>query len=135
DDSQVKAKREKFGSNELEEEAGKPLWAMFLDQFKEFLVILLFIAAIVSGFLGEWFDSGVIMAIVILNAVIGVFQEYKAEQSLAALKRLSAPLAKTLRNRHVKPIPAQELVPGDIIILEAGDFVPADVRLIEAVNL
>lgn len=135
DDSQVKAKREKFGSNELEEEAGKPLWAMFLDQFKEFLVILLFIAAIVSGFLGEWFDSGVIMAIVVLNAVIGVFQEYKAEQSLAALKRLSAPLAKTLRNGHVKSIPAQELVPGDIIILEAGDFVPADARLIEAFNL
>lgn len=135
DDSRVKAKREKFGSNELEEEAGKPIWSMFLDQFKEFLVILLFIAAIVSGFLGEWFDSGVIMAIVILNAVIGVFQEYKAEQSLAALKRLSAPLAKTLRNGHVKPIPAQELVPGDIIILEAGDFVPADARLIEAVNL
>jgi Ca2+-transporting ATPase len=135
DDSQVKAKREKFGSNELEEETGKPIWSMFLDQFKEFLVILLFIAAIVSGFLGEWFDSGVIMAIVILNAVIGVFQEYKAEQSLAALKRLSAPLAKILRNGHVKPIPAQELVPGDIIILEAGDFVPADARLIEAVNL
>lgn len=135
DDSQVKAKRENFGSNELEEEAGKPIWSMFLDQFKEFLVILLFIAAIVSGFLGEWFDSGIIIAIVILNAAIGVFQEYKAEQSLAALKRLSAPLAKTLRNGHVKPIPAQELVPGDIIILEAGDFVPADSRLIEAVNL
>lgn len=135
DDSIVKAKREKFGPNELEEEAGKPLWVKFLDQFKEFLVILLFIAAIVSGILGEWIDSIVIMAIVILNAVIGVFQEYKAEQSLAALKRLSAPLAKTLRNEHVKSIPAQELVPGDIIILEAGDFIPADARLIEAVNL
>ncbi len=131
----VQAKRDKFGMNELEEESGKSLWAMFFDQFKEFLVILLFIAAIVSGFLGEWIDSIVIMAIVILNAVIGVFQEFKAEQSLAALKRLSAPLAKVLRNGRVKSLPAQELVPGDIIILEAGDFVPADARLIEAVNL
>ncbi len=134
-DSQVLAKREKFGINELEEEAGKSIWAMFFNQFKEYLVILLFLAAVVSGFLGEWIDSIVIMAIVILNAFIGVFQEYKAEQSLAALKRLSAPLAKVLRNGHVKSIPAQELVPGDVIILEAGDFVPADARLIEAVNL
>lgn len=134
-DDQVLAKREKFGTNELEEEAGKSIWAMFFDQFKEFLVILLFIAAVVSGFLGEWVDSIVIMSIVILNAFIGVFQEYKAEQSLAALKRLSSPLAKVLRNGHVKSIPAQELVPGDVVILEAGDFVPADARLIEAVNL
>lgn len=135
DDAKVQAKREKFGSNELEEESGKSVWAMFFGQFKEFLVILLFIAAVLSGFLGEWLDSIVIMTIVILNAVIGVFQEYKAEQSLAALKRLSAPLAKTLRNGHIKSIPSQELVPGDVVILEAGDFVPADARLIEAVNL
>jgi Ca2+-transporting ATPase len=134
-DEQVKEKRSKFGLNELEEEAGKSIWAMFFDQFKEYLVILLFIAAVVSGILGEWVDSIVIMAIVILNAFIGVFQEYKAEKSLAALKRLSAPLAKVIRNGHVKSIPAQELVPGDVIILEAGDFVPADARLIEAVNL
>ena len=134
-DDQVQAKRSQHGSNELEEEPGKPIWAMFFDQFKEFLVILLFIAAIVSGFLGEWLDSAVIMAIVILNAFIGVFQEYKAEQSLAALKRLSSPLAKVIRNGHVKSIPAQELVPGDLIILEAGDFVAADARLTEAVNL
>lgn len=134
-DDQVQAKRSQHGLNELEEEPGKSIWAMFFDQFKEFLVILLFIAAIVSGFLGEWFDSAVIMAIVILNSFIGVFQEYKAEQSLAALKRLSSPLAKVIRNGHVKSIPAQELVPGDLIILEAGDFVPADARLTEAVNL
>lgn len=88
-DEQVKEKRSKFGLNELEEEAGKSIWAMFFDQFKEYLVILLFIAAVVSGILGEWVDSIVIMAIVILNAFIGVFQEYKAEKSLAALKRLS----------------------------------------------
>ncbi len=134
-DGLVQAKRSKYGLNELEEEPGKPIWAMFFDQFKEYLVILLFIAAIVSGFLGEWIDSAVIMVIVILNAFIGVFQEYKAEQSLAALKRLSSPLAKVIRNGHVKSIPAQELVPGDLVILEAGDFVPADARLTEAVNL
>ncbi len=134
-DDQVQAKRSKYGPNELEEEPGKSIWAMFFDQFKEYLVVLLFVAAIVSGFLGEWIDSAVIMAIVILNAFIGVFQEYKAEQSLAALKRLSSPLAKVIRNGHIKSIPAQELVPGDMIVLEAGDFVPADARLTEAVNL
>lgn len=134
-DEQVQAKRSQHGMNELVEEPGKSIWAMFFDQFKEYLIILLFIAAIVAGFLGEWMDSAVIMGIVILNAVIGVFQEYKAEQSLAALKRLSSPLAKVIRNGHVKSIPAPELVPGDIIILEAGDFVPADARLIETANL
>lgn len=134
-DEQVQAKRSQHGMNELEEEPVKSIWAMFFDQFKDFLIILLFIAAIVAGLLGEWMDSAVIMGIVILNAVIGVFQEYKAEQSLAALKRLSSPLAKVVRNGHVKSIPAPELVPGDIVILEAGDFVPADARLIETANL
>jgi Ca2+-transporting ATPase len=134
-EAKVREKRAKYGLNELEEEPGKSIWAMFFDQFKEFLVILLFIAAVISGFLGEWLDSIVILAIVALNAFLGVFQEYKAEQSLAALKKLSAPMAKVLRDGHIRQLPAQELVPGDIIILEAGDFVPADCRLIEAVNL
>lgn len=134
-DEQVQARRSQYGWNELEEEPGKAVWAMFFGQFKEFLVVLLFIAAIVSGILGEWVDSAVIMAIVLLNALIGVFQEYKAEQSLAALKKLAAPNAKTLRDGHLKSLPSRELVPGDIIILEAGDFVPADARLIETANL
>jgi len=134
-DTQVEAKRLEYGLNELAEEAGKSIWSMLLDQFKEFLVVLLLIAAVISGFLGEWVDSVVILIIVALNAFLGVFQEFKAEKALAALKKLAAPHAKVLRNGHVHEISASELVPGDIIILEAGDFVPADCRLIEAVNL
>lgn len=134
-DTQVEAKRAKYGPNELKETAGKSILVMLYEQFKEFLVILLFIAAIISGFLGEWLDSIVILVIVALNAFLGVFQEFKAEKSLAALKKLSAPSAKILRNGHIKEFPASELVPGDVIILEAGDFVPADARLIEAINL
>lgn len=131
----VLKKREQYGLNELEEKAGKSIWMMLFEQFKEFLVVLLFIAAIISGFLGEWVDSIVILIIVALNAFLGVFQEFKAEKSLAALKKLSAPLAKVIRDGKVQQLPAQELVPGDIFILEAGDFVPADGRLWEAVNL
>lgn len=135
DDQQVRAKREQYGLNELMEVAGKSIWAMLFEQFKEFLVILLFIAAIISGFLGEWLDSIVILFIVSLNAFLGVFQEFKAEKSLAALKAMSSPMAKVIRNGQVRSVPAQELVPGDLFILEAGDFVPADGRLIEVANL
>ncbi|MGE5583750.1 MAG: cation-translocating P-type ATPase [Bacillota bacterium] len=133
--AQVEARRAKFGYNELEAEPGKSIWQMFFDQFKEFLVILLFLAAIVSGFLGEWIDSVVIMAIVVVNAFLGVFQEFRAEKSLAALKKLAAPMAKVLRDGHIQEIPARELTPGDVFIIEAGDFVPADGRLFETVNL
>ncbi|HEY8463576.1 MAG TPA: cation-translocating P-type ATPase [Bacillota bacterium] len=131
----VLAKREQYGTNELAEQSGKSLRMMLLGQFKEFLVILLLIAAVLSGFLGEWLDSTVILIIVVLNAFLGVFQEYKAEKSLEALKKLAAPLAKVLRDGKIHQIPAREMVPGDIFILEAGDFVPADGRLLEVVNL
>jgi Ca2+-transporting ATPase len=135
DRTAVSAKREQYGPNELAEKAGKSFGAMFFEQFKEFLVILLFIAALISGFLGEWLDSIVILVIVALNATLGVIQEFKAEQSLAALKKLAAPLAKVIREGRVQQIPARELVPGDLFILEAGDYVPADGRLFEAANL
>jgi Ca2+-transporting ATPase len=135
DQTAVLAKREQYGPNELVEKPGKTMWAMFVDQFKQFLVILLFIAALISGILGEWLDSIVILVIVVLNAFLGVVQEFKAEQSLEALKKLSAPLAKVIRGGQMEQIPAQELVPGDVFFLEAGDYVPADGRLFEAVNL
>jgi Ca2+-transporting ATPase len=131
----VLGKRQKYGGNELAEKPGKSILAMFLDQFKDFLIVLLFIAAAISGFLGEWLDSVVILVIVAINAFLGVFQEFKAEKSLAALKKLSAPLAKVVREGNVMQILAEQLVPGDIFILEAGDFVPADGRLFEAANL
>jgi Ca2+-transporting ATPase len=135
DQTAVLTKREQYGPNELAEKPGKTMWAMFVDQFKQFLVILLFIAALISGILGEWLDSTVILIIVVLNAFLGVVQEFKAEQSLEALQKLSAPLAKVIRGGRVEQIPAQELVPGDVFFLETGDYVPADGRLFEAVNL
>jgi Ca2+-transporting ATPase len=133
--AEVNAKLAKFGPNELAEQKGKTVAAMLIDQFKDFLVVLLIIAALVSGSLGEWLDSIVILFIVALNAFLGVIQEFKAEKSLAALKKLAGPLAKVIRDRRVIQLPARELVPGDIFLLEAGDFVPADGRLWEAANL
>ena len=108
---------------------------MVIDQLKDFLIIILLVAALVSMVLGEFIDAGVIMAIVVLNAVIGVVQESKAEKSLAALKKMAAPVAKVIRDGHVMDLPSRELVPGDIVLLETGNYVPADVRLIEAINL
>jgi Ca2+-transporting ATPase len=108
---------------------------MLLDQFNQFLVLILIVAAIVSFFLGEYVDSGAIMAIVILNAILGVVQESKAEEALAALKKMTAPNAEVLRDGHLRIVPAHEVVPGDVVLLETGNYVPADVRLIESANL
>src|SRR5512136_2237413 len=109
----------------------KLLW----EQFNNFIVMLLIVAAVVSAFLGEWVDASAIMVIVILNAVLGIIQERRAEEALAALKKLAAPEARVLRDGHRRTISSRELVPGDILFLEAGNHVPADVRLLEAVNL
>jgi Ca2+-transporting ATPase len=108
---------------------------MLLDQFNQFLVLILIVAAIVSFFLGEYVDSGAIMSIVILNAILGVVQESKAEEALAALKKMTAPNAEVLRDGHLRIVPAHEVVPGDVVLLETGNYVPADVRLIESANL
>lgn len=132
---QVEQRQERFGFNELQEKKGITIWAMFLGQFKEFLVLLLMAAAAISLAIGEATDAVVILAVVLLNAVLGVVQEYKAEKSLAALKTLSAPTAKVVREGAVFELPARELVPGDLVLLEAGDFVAADGRLVEAANL
>ena len=123
------------GHNQLLE-APRPGWlAMLWDQLNNFVVILLIVASIISALLGEWVDASAILAIVILNTLLGIIQERRAEQALAALKRLAAPDAQVLRDGHRKTIPSRDLVPGDIIFLEAGNYVPADVRLLEAVNL
>ena len=99
------------------------------------MIIVLLAAAVISGALGEVVDACVILLIVVLNAIIGVAQQKKAEQSLNALKKMSAPFAKVLREGEVISIPAREVVVGDVVILEAGDMVPADMRLVECVNL
>lgn len=137
---QVKEKQAKYGLNELKQAKKKSLFIKFLEQFKDFMIIVLIIAAIVSGVIGYMkgegiTDSIIIMIVVIVNAIIGVAQENKAEKSLEALQKMSQHSTKVLRDGNVKVIEAKALVPGDIVILDTGDYVPADIRLIEAVNL
>ena len=125
----------KFGANELTERPRPGFFALLWDQFNNYLVIILIIAALVSLALGEYVDSIAIMFIVVLNAVVGVIQESKAEQALAALKKMAAPNAQVIRDGHQITIPGREIVGGDIVLLEAGNYVPADLRLVESVNL
>ena len=137
---EVEKKRAEYGANELKEQQKKSIFIKFLEQFKDFMIIVLIISAIISGVIGVIegegiTDSIIIMIVIIVNAIIGVAQENKAEKSLEALQKLSSHVAKVIRNGDVTVIPSKELVPGDIVILETGDFVPADLRLIEAVNL
>jgi Ca2+-transporting ATPase len=123
------------GANELEEKPRPSFLALLVEQFKDFLVIILIVAAVVSIVLGEYIDAGAIILIVILNAVIGVIQESKAEEALAALKKMAAPEARVVRGGQTLTVASRDLVPGDSVLLEAGNFVPADIRLAETVNL
>lgn len=127
-----KERLEKNGFNELEGKVKTPTWKLFVDSFKDPLVIILLIAALVQIFLGEVVESGVIFAVLILNSILGVVQTRKAEGSLESLKQLSVPNAKVIRDGSKITVPSRELVVGDIVILEAGDYVPADGRIIEA---
>ncbi|MBW8381560.1 MAG: HAD-IC family P-type ATPase, partial [Youngiibacter sp.] len=126
---------ENYGKNELEAQAKKSFLSKLLAQFADFLIIILIVAAIVSAVVGEVQDSLVILAIVVINAVLGIYQEGKAEKSVEALQKMSAPNAKVIRDGKQSEVPASLVVPGDIVVLEAGDIVPADVRLIESSNL
>jgi Ca2+-transporting ATPase len=119
-----------LGPNRLAEQKPPSALILFLEQFKNFIVWVLMVAAMISGFLGEWGDAIAIIAIVILNATLGFIQESKAQKSLAALKKLSAPTTRVLRDGEYSIIPSEQVVPGDIVLLEAGDYAPADVRLI-----
>ena len=137
---QVEENKAKYGENELQEKKKEPLIKKFIAQFKDFSIIVLIIAAIVSGVVGvaqgEGFtDTIIILIVVLLNAIIGVAQESKAEKSLEALRKLSEHAAKVVRDGKEQVIPARELVPGDLVIIETGDYVSADLRIIEAVNL
>jgi Ca2+-transporting ATPase len=123
------------GPNELAEQPRPSLWRMVLDQFNNFIVIVLIVAAIVSALVGDYVEAVAIMLIVFLNALLGVIQEYRAEEELAALRRLSAPDARVLRDGRHQTIPVRELVPGDVVLLDTGNYVPADLRLVETVNL
>ena len=128
---EVKKRQEQYGFNELAEGKRKSTVQVFFEQFKDFLVIILIVAALISAFLGEIESTIVIMVVVILNAILGTVQHVKAEQSLNSLKALSSPIAKVFRDGQMIEIPSREIVVGDILYLDAGDYVSADGRLIE----
>lgn len=132
---EVQTRRKQFGYNELKEGKRKSAVQIFLEQFTDFLVIILMIAAIISVFLGEVQSSIVILVVVILNAVLGTIQQIKAEKSLDSLKDMAVPIARVLRDGQVVEIPSKEVVVGDIVILDAGDYVCADGRIIESYSL
>ncbi len=137
---QIASKQEKHGFNELKAKKKETIFQKFLEQFKDFTIIILIVAAIVSGIVGISEGEGItdtiiILIVVILNAIIGVAQESKAEKSLEALQKLSDHASKVIRNGKMEVVPSRLLVPGDIVVLETGDYIPADLRIIEAVNL
>jgi Ca2+-transporting ATPase len=123
------------GPNELIAAPKPPFWKKLLDQFSSFLVIILILAAVVSAVVGEYVEAVAISAIVLLNAALGVFQERKAEEAMAALQQLAAPEAQAVRDGRRQTVPAREIVAGDLVLLEAGNYVPADMRLVESANL
>lgn len=124
-------RREKYGANELIEKKKLPPWILFLHQFKDFMIIILMAAAILSGIMGDLTDTIIILVIIFLNAIVGFLQEYRAEKAMDALKKMSITHTQVLRDNESSVILSTELVPGDMVVLEAGNVVPADVRLIE----
>ncbi len=133
--AEVSRRLAEFGPNELVEKHKISPWAIFLEQFKNLLIIILLVAVVLSAVLGEVADAVVIFAIVLFAAVLGFLQEYRAERAMEALKRMASPTATVLRDGQEVEIPSRELVPGDVILLRTGDHTPADARLLEAVNL
>ncbi len=128
--NQIEELRTKYGSNSLTSKKKISIWQRFLAQFKDFMIIVLIVAALLSGFVAqEWTDAAIIMIVVILNAVLGIFQETRSEEAINALKKMATPNAHVRRDGQIVEIPSTELVPGDLVLLEAGDVVPADLRL------
>ena len=135
DSAEAARRLDLYGPNQIDSAARPTFLQLLFAQFNNFIILLLIGAASISGLLGEWIEAAAILAIVVLNATLGVIQERRAEEALAALKKLAAPEAQVLRDGSRQSIPGPGLVPGDIVFIEAGNFVPADLRLLEAVNL
>jgi P-type Ca2+ transporter type 2C len=129
------ARLQRFGPNELVERSRKPPWRLLAEQFANTMILVLVSAAVVTAVIGDLKDTVVILAIVILNAVVGFVQEYRAEQAMAALKAMAAPSVQVVRDGHLRLVPAAGLVPGDVVLLTQGDMLPGDLRLVEAVAL
>src|SRR5512139_3282829 len=132
---EAKKRLEHYGPNQLKEAERQTFLQMLWEQLNNFVVILLIVASVISALLGDYVEAGAIMAIVVLNSILGIVQERRAEEALAALKKLAAPDAQVIRDGARTSVPSYNLVPGDIVFLEAGNFIPADLRLLEAVNL
>ena len=132
---EVEKRLEHYGPNQLKEAPRPGFLTLLWAQLNNFVVILLIVASVISALLGDYVEAAAIMAIVVLNSILGIVQEQRAEQALAALKKLAAPDAQVLRDGVRRSVPSYNLVPGDIVFLEAGNFIPADLRLLEAVNL
>ena len=133
--SEAALRLNRHGPNELVDRGQKSPWAILWEQMTALMVVILIVAAVVSAALGDWKDAIAILTIVVLNAILGFSQEYRAEKAMAALKKMSTPLVRVRRDGQVREISSRELVPGDLVLLEAGNVVPADVRLIESANL
>src|SRR5512137_2298428 len=133
--AEVRERSQRHAPNELVAKGGRTRWEILVEQLTGVLTILLFVAALVSAMLGDWLEAIVILLIVILNAVLGYAQEYKAELSMAALKRMSVPKVRVRRDGQVQELSARDLVPGDVVLIETGNIVPADGRVIRSVNL
>ncbi|UMZ73289.1 calcium-translocating P-type ATPase, PMCA-type [Natranaerofaba carboxydovora] len=134
-ENEAKKRQENYGKNEIEAQEDNKWYLILLDQFRDFMVLVLLGATLLSGLLGEYTDAITIIAIVVLNAVLGFYQEFKAEKSLEELKKITAPKTKVIRYGEMKEIAAEDLVPGDLVYLESGDRVPADLRLVEVSGL
>lgn len=135
DSDSAALKLAEYGPNELQEKKKKPAWVLFLHQFKDFMILVLIAAAIIAGIAGDITDTIIIMVIVVLNAVVGFIQEYRAEKAMEALKKIAALQAQVVRNGKPVTLASSELVPGDLVLLEAGNVVPADLRFIETFSL
>ena len=132
---EVRKRQARHGPNAIRQGKHRPLWRMLLDQFRDFMIMVLLAAAIISGLIGEAVDTIAILVIVFLNAIFGAAQEYRAEHAIAALRSLAAPNAQVIRDGQCSSVTGSDLVPGDLVIIEAGNVIPADLRLIESAGL
>ena len=134
-DAEAKRRRSQFGANQIVDKPELPLWRLLLVQFQDLMIVVLLVAALISGLVGEWLDTVIILFIVLLNGLMGAVQSYRAERAVAALKALDVAEVQVIRDSQLQRLAMTELVIGDIVLLESGMVIPADLRLLEATDL